>query len=144
MGTHEKPRRGFITLYRSITGSSNQNHAPRSEVPAVPSNYVSIPQVYGPVVKLRRSVGGRGGLEKAGDEFCQMVEGRKSVSCIETTNLETVASFLQVKVMVCDMPGFMQVHAFRCARRTYDSLDKFSSKYCALAIKKVLLQFQSQ
>lgn len=144
MGTHEKTRRGFMTLYRSITGSSKPNHALRSEVPVVPAEYISTAQVYGPVMKLKRSFDGRGGLEKTGEEHCWMVKGRKSVSCVETMDLETVASFLQVKVMVCDMPGFMQVHAFRCARRSYDSLEKFSSKYMALTIKKVLLQFQSQ
>ncbi|GKV06400.1 hypothetical protein SLE2022_265820 [Rubroshorea leprosula] len=69
--------------------------------------------------------GGRGGI----------VEARKSVSHVET-NLSSVASFLQVKVLVSDMPGFMQVHAFRCARRTYDSLEKFSSKHMAYNMKK--------
>lgn len=65
-----------------------------------------------------------------------VVEGRRSVSQVET-NLESVVAFLQVKVMVSDMPGFMQVHAFRCARRTYDSLEKFSSKHLAFNMKKV-------
>ncbi|KAL2338350.1 hypothetical protein Fmac_012796 [Flemingia macrophylla] len=63
-----------------------------------------------------------------------MVEARKSVSHIET--FSSVASYLQVKVLVSDMPSFMQVHAFRCARRTYDSLEKFSSKHIAHNIKK--------
>ncbi|TKY54881.1 Dynein light chain LC6, flagellar outer arm [Spatholobus suberectus] len=63
-----------------------------------------------------------------------MVEARKSVSHIET--LSSAASYLQVKVLVSDMPSFMQVHAFRCARRTYDSLEKFSSKHIAHNIKK--------
>ncbi|XP_020231630.1 uncharacterized protein LOC109812146 [Cajanus cajan] len=63
-----------------------------------------------------------------------MVEARKSVSHIET--FSSVAAYLQVKVLVSDMPSFMQVHAFRCARRTYDSLEKFSSKHIAHNIKK--------
>lgn len=70
---------------------------------------------------------GRGGI----------VEARKSVSQIET--LSSVAAYLQVKVLVSDMPSFMQVHAFRCAKRTYDSLEKFSSKHIALNIKKVCI-----
>ncbi|KAK7264947.1 hypothetical protein RJT34_32561 [Clitoria ternatea] len=63
-----------------------------------------------------------------------VVEARKSVSQIET--LSSVAAYLQVKVLVSDMPSFMQVHAFRCARRTYDSLEEFSSKHMAHNIKK--------
>ncbi|XP_057421874.1 uncharacterized protein LOC130715772 [Lotus japonicus] len=61
-------------------------------------------------------------------------EGRKSVSQIET--FSSVAAYLQVKVLVSDMPSFMQVHAFRCARRTHDSQEKFSSKHIAHNIKK--------
>lgn len=67
-----------------------------------------------------------------------IVEGRKSVSQIET--LSSVIAYLQVKVLVSDMPSFMQVHAFRCARRTYDSLEEFSSKHIAHNIKKVRMQ----
>ncbi|CAJ1944492.1 unnamed protein product [Sphenostylis stenocarpa] len=63
-----------------------------------------------------------------------MVEARKSVSQIET--LSSVAAYLQVKILVSDMPCFMQVHAFRCARRTYDSLEKFSAKHIAHNVKK--------
>ncbi|XVF49293.1 hypothetical protein PTKIN_Ptkin03bG0256700 [Pterospermum kingtungense] len=74
---------------------------------------------------------GQRGIEKGG----KVVEGRKSVSHVET-NLSSVISFLQVKVLVSDMPGFMQVHAFRCARRTYDSLEKFSSRHMAYNMKK--------
>lgn len=68
-----------------------------------------------------------------------MVEARKSVSHIET--LSSVIAYLQVKVLVSDMPSFMQVHAFRCARRTYDSLEKFSAKLIAHNIKKVRFNF---
>ncbi|KAK9947602.1 hypothetical protein M0R45_003218 [Rubus argutus] len=60
---------------------------------------------------------------------------RKSVSHVES-NVVSVSSFLQVKVLVSDMPGFMQVHAFRSARRTYDSLEKFSPKHMAYNLKK--------
>ncbi|KAL3532358.1 hypothetical protein ACH5RR_005879 [Cinchona calisaya] len=65
----------------------------------------------------------------------EAVAGRKSVSHLEV-NVASVASFLQVKVLVTDMPGFMQVHAFRCARATHDSLEKFSTKHMAFNIKK--------
>ncbi|KAJ7978893.1 Dynein light chain like [Quillaja saponaria] len=64
-----------------------------------------------------------------------LVEARKSVSQMET-NSASVIAFLQVKVMVSDMPSFMQVHAFRCARKTFDSLEKFSPKHMAFNMKK--------
>ncbi|KAK4343486.1 hypothetical protein RND71_036580 [Anisodus tanguticus] len=73
------------------------------------------------------------------------IESRKSASCIETNrksvthvelNVASIAAILQVKVLVTDMPGFMQVHAFKCARTTYDSLEKFSSKHMAYNMKK--------
>ncbi|PON78407.1 Dynein light chain [Parasponia andersonii] len=73
--------------------------------------------------------GGSGGREVVA------VEGRKSVSHVET-NLASVIAFLQVKVLLSDMPSYMQVHAFRCARRTYDSLEKFSAKHMAYNMKK--------
>lgn len=79
--------------------------------------------------------GSGGGGEGGGGNANMVVEARKSVSHVET-NLASVVAFLQVKVMVADMPGFMQVHAFRCARRTYDSLEKFSSKHMAYNMKK--------
>ncbi|CAK8563384.1 unnamed protein product [Lathyrus sativus] len=69
--------------------------------------------------------------EKVVEKF---VEARKSVSQIET--LSSVIECLEVKVLVSDMPSFMQVHAFRCARRTYDSLEELSSKHIAHNIKK--------
>ncbi|CAB4318947.1 unnamed protein product [Prunus armeniaca] len=79
----------------------------------------------------RQQQGRRGG----GEVVVVEAAARKSVSHVET-NLVSVAEFLQVKVLVSDMPGFMQVHAFRSARRTYDSLEKFSSKHMAYNLKK--------
>ncbi|KAE8670782.1 Dynein light chain LC6, flagellar outer arm [Hibiscus syriacus] len=35
-----------------------------------------------------------------------------------------------------DMPPFMQIHAVDCARKTHDSLEKFTSKALALTLKK--------
>ncbi|KAI3827337.1 hypothetical protein L1987_01410 [Smallanthus sonchifolius] len=51
-------------------------------------------------------------------------------------NVAEVADLYQVRVLVTDMPPFMQVHAFRCARRTFDSLDKFSPRQIAFNMKK--------
>ncbi|KAE9609704.1 hypothetical protein Lal_00006782 [Lupinus albus] len=73
-------------------------------------------------------------IETKSSKEGRFVEARKSVSQIET--LSSVVKHLQVKVLVSDMPSFMQVHAFRCARRTCDSFDKFSSKHIAHNIKK--------
>lgn len=89
-----------------------------------------------PVVEEGDKLGGEGG----GREVGVVVEARRSVSHVET-NLASAASFLQVKVLVSDMPGFMQVHAFRCGRRTYDSLEKFSAKHMAYNMKKVCFSF---
>ncbi|OIT01558.1 PREDICTED: uncharacterized protein LOC109228150 [Nicotiana attenuata] len=82
---------------------------------------------------------------KSVEDQVKQVESRKSVSYIETNrksvthvelNVASMAAILQVKVLVTDMPGFMQVHAFKCARTTYDSLEKFSSKHMACNMKK--------
>ncbi|KAI4377135.1 hypothetical protein MLD38_014818 [Melastoma candidum] len=154
MASREKPRKGFLTFYRSITGSAKPNHVPRAEeivLPAaVPVEYLASPQVRPrrssaaegeyDYEGTKRSVDGRGGgggAEKGyGDHRGRFVEGRKSVSYVETASPEAVARLLQAKVMVCDMPGFMQVHAFRCARMSFDGSEKFSSKYMAHSIKK--------
>lgn len=85
--------------------------------------------------------GGQRAVEGGGDviEVRKSVStvGRRSVSHVET-NVASVAAFLQVKVLVTDMPGFMQVHAFRCARTSMDSMEKFSSKHIAHNLKKVI------
>ncbi|GAB4845567.1 hypothetical protein Ancab_038972 [Ancistrocladus abbreviatus] len=41
-----------------------------------------------------------------------------------------------VKVVSADMPPFMQIHAVSCARKTRDSLEKFTSKALAFSLKK--------
>ncbi|GMI92788.1 hypothetical protein like AT5G20110 [Hibiscus trionum] len=132
---HKKLTSFLSTFYRSGTKSLK----PKSE-PAIAANNKPVSQSLllrklenGPTVdkddRMGIETGGGGAVAKV------IIEGRKSVSHIET-NLASVISFLQVKVLVSDMPGFMQVHAFRCARRTYDSLDKFSSRHMAYNIKK--------
>ncbi|KAF3786259.1 Dynein light chain LC6 [Nymphaea thermarum] len=65
----------------------------------------------------------------------EMDPRRKSVSEVEM-HAGSVAAFANAKVRAVDMPAFMQAHAFRCARRAYDSLEKFSAKHMAFAIKK--------
>jgi dynein light chain LC8-type len=135
--THEKQKKGFMSIYKSTAG----NHI-RQPVPEPPAVHVVDKRSVQRSWLLRKSKtckeierGGRRAAEDGGVKG-ELVEARKSVSHVET-NLASVATFLQVKVLVSDMPGFMQVHAFRCARRTYDSLDKFSSKHMAFNVKKV-------
>ncbi|XP_065847952.1 uncharacterized protein [Euphorbia lathyris] len=40
------------------------------------------------------------------------------------------------KIVAVDMAPFMQIHAVDCARKTHDSLEKFTSKTLALTLKK--------
>lgn len=161
MATHEKPRKlgSFMNFYKSgaaaaVTGKVNLVAKP--DPSAFTNKYITrgwtlrksphCPESERGDDQLVRansgqggdgSGGGRSGRSSRGGGGNEMVvEARKSVSHVET-NLASVVAFLQVKVMVADMPGFMQVHAFRCARRTYDSLEKFSSKHMAYNMKKV-------
>ncbi|KAK8550210.1 hypothetical protein V6N13_118731 [Hibiscus sabdariffa] len=139
MASKENKHKKLTSFLSSFYRSSTKSQKPKSE-PAVAANNKPVSQSLllkklenGPTVDKD----GRKGIEKEGIQGAKVVvEGRKSVSHIET-NLASVISFLQVKVLVSDMPGFMQVHAFRCARRTYDSLEKFSSRHMAYNIKKV-------
>ncbi|XP_043698623.1 uncharacterized protein LOC122649505 [Telopea speciosissima] len=125
MDTHDRQRRGFFGAYRSGAPESVAAAAKASK--PLSRNWV-----------LRKSKTHHE-KEKAGHGdtavAVKLEESRKSVSHVET-NLSSVTSFLQVKVLATDMPGYMQVHAFRCARRTYDSLEKFSTKHMAYNIKK--------
>ncbi|CAO2841279.1 unnamed protein product [Amaranthus hypochondriacus] len=62
---------------------------------------------------------------------------RKSNGAKLENDVISMIELLQVKVLVTDMPAFMQIHAFQCARNTYDSLEKFSAKHIAYNLKKV-------
>ncbi|KAL9443404.1 hypothetical protein AB3S75_016710 [Citrus x aurantiifolia] len=146
---HHKPKSQPAVAVVSRSQSQQQSHSHASNLqnrqetePAVlRSNNNLVLKNLGAFEQIanggRRSVDGGGG--GGGRGINNYAEARKSVSHVETnlgTNLASVISFLQVKVLACDMPGFMQVHAFRCARTTYDSLEKFSSKHIAFNIKK--------
>lgn len=69
-------------------------------------------------------------------ESIDIMPGRRSMPEMEI-NMKEVVAVLGVKVMAADMPPFMQLHAFRCAKRSHDSLDKFSSRQLAHDVKKV-------
>ncbi|KAJ1283917.1 hypothetical protein BS78_03G163800 [Paspalum vaginatum] len=68
-------------------------------------------------------------------EIIDIAPGRRSMPEMEI-NMKEVVAVLGVKVMAADMPPFMQLHAFRCAKRSHDSLDKFSSRQLAHDVKK--------
>ncbi|KAD6454615.1 hypothetical protein E3N88_09321 [Mikania micrantha] len=68
-----------------------------------------------------------------------VVAGRRSAENraeMVMINVGEVAELFQVRVLMTDMPAFMQVHAFRCARRTFDSLDISSPRQIAFNMKK--------
>ncbi|KAB2633442.1 hypothetical protein D8674_029689 [Pyrus ussuriensis x Pyrus communis] len=60
---------------------------------------------------------------------------RKSLSGPQVQLADVLASN-GVRVVSADMPPFMQIHAVECARKTHDSLEKFTSKTLALTLKK--------
>ncbi|KMT02907.1 hypothetical protein BVRB_8g194830 [Beta vulgaris subsp. vulgaris] len=63
-------------------------------------------------------------------------KARESIGAKMENDMVSAIELLQVKVLVTDMPGFMQIQAFQCARKTYDSLEKFSAKHVAYNLKK--------
>ncbi|CAK9326592.1 unnamed protein product [Citrullus colocynthis] len=140
MATLTKQMKGFKSFYKSRDGGRN---VPTRELVSMSSmNKTSIYKYNWLGRKSKKATdqhddggGGGGSSEEIMGGRKVVVEGRKSVSHVET-NLGSVAAFLQVKVLVSDMPEIMQIQAFRTARRSYDSLEKFSSKHMAYNIKK--------
>ncbi|GAV68324.1 Dynein_light domain-containing protein [Cephalotus follicularis] len=128
--TQEKQKKGFMSM--SFYKSSTKKSKPKME-PLANTDKPNKPPIVLSTKMENFQAMEHGGRRKI--EGRELFEARKSVSHIET-NLASVAAFLQVKIMMSDMPGNMQVHAFRCARRAYDGLEKFSSKHMAYDIKK--------
>ncbi|XP_019152325.1 PREDICTED: uncharacterized protein LOC109149130 [Ipomoea nil] len=62
--------------------------------------------------------------------------GRRRSFSSSQIELADFFSCNSVKVVSVDMPPFMQIHAVDCARKVYDSLEKFTSKALALSLKK--------
>nr|XP_043628610.1 uncharacterized protein LOC122600033 isoform X2 [Erigeron canadensis] len=110
------------------------------------SSRKSLPTIDGGTRKLgyefkegRKTVSGNEERRKPVLSGVEVMGGRRSAENraeMVMINIGEVASLLQVRVLVTDMPAFMQVHAFRCARQTFDSLEKFSPKQIALNLKK--------
>lgn len=64
---------------------------------------------------------------------------RRRSLCGPHVELSDVFASNGVKVISVDMPPFMQIHAVECARKTHDSMEKFTSKTLALTLKKVII-----
>lgn len=61
---------------------------------------------------------------------------RRRSFCGSHVELADVFASNGVKVVLVDMPPLMQIHAVECARKTHDSMEKFTSKTLALTLKK--------
>ncbi|PON61033.1 Dynein light chain [Parasponia andersonii] len=61
---------------------------------------------------------------------------RRRSFCGSHLELPDVFASNGVKVVSVDMPPFMQIHAVEFARKAHDSLEKFTSKTLACALKK--------
>ncbi|KAK0587636.1 hypothetical protein LWI29_026167 [Acer saccharum] len=60
---------------------------------------------------------------------------RRSLSGAKVELSDVLAS-CGVKIVSVDMPPFMQIHAIDFARKTFDSLEKFTAKTLALTLKR--------
>ncbi|XP_050377762.1 uncharacterized protein LOC126794998 [Argentina anserina] len=75
-------------------------------------------------------------LSTSSSSSSKSLGGRRQSAQVELNRLADVFASNGVKVVSVDMPPFMQIHAVECARRTCDSLEKFTSKTVALTLKK--------
>ncbi|KAG5408755.1 hypothetical protein IGI04_005074 [Brassica rapa subsp. trilocularis] len=156
MATEEKPKKkkSLMSFYKFSTTTSKQlliNPKFKPNKDSIPPSSLSQEDASKPIVprpnkmqnhlvrdifELETSSKER---KKGGDGGGAAEEGRKSVSHVErdtTARIAAAAEMLTVRILAADMPGFMQAHAFRCARTTLDSLEKFSSKHMAFNLKK--------
>ncbi|KAF5812724.1 putative dynein ATPase [Helianthus annuus] len=102
----------------------------RRSVPAVQEGEKLVSMIE----KGRKTVSGTGVGRKPAVAGRRSAENRAEMVMVD---VGMVAELLGVRrVLVTDMPGFMQVHAFRCARQSLGSLEKFSPKQVAFNIKK--------
>ncbi|KAL8152545.1 hypothetical protein V2J09_010305 [Rumex salicifolius] len=130
--------RGGLKKSPVFEQGKNRGHGELMKSPVLEAGRRSVSQLEDYVIKVEEQR--RASLTTSFEEM-KLVKGRKSASHVvkqgrESGGLAREVEVLQVKVLVSDMPGFMQVHAFRCARTTYDSLEKFSTKHVASNLKK--------
>ncbi|KAL2321912.1 hypothetical protein Fmac_026291 [Flemingia macrophylla] len=62
--------------------------------------------------------------------------GRRRSFCGSQADLRDFFAINGAKMVSVDMPPFMQIHAVDCARKTLDSMEKFTSRTLALSLKK--------
>lgn len=62
--------------------------------------------------------------------------GRRKSLCGSMIDLGDFFAINGAKMVSADMPPFMQIHAVDCARKAFDSMEKFTSKTLALSLKK--------
>ncbi|CAJ2664453.1 unnamed protein product [Trifolium pratense] len=62
--------------------------------------------------------------------------GRRRSLCGSMIELGDFFAINGAKMVSADMPPFMQIHAVDCARKAFDSMEKFTSKTLALSLKK--------
>ncbi|CAJ1943990.1 unnamed protein product [Sphenostylis stenocarpa] len=62
--------------------------------------------------------------------------GRRRSFCGSQADLRDAFAINGAKMVSVDMPPFMQIHAVNCARKSLDSMEKFTSKTLALSLKK--------
>lgn len=161
MANEEKPRKQkkktLMNFYKFSTTTSKQslitNPKAKPKIPTQPSisqeEAVAKPMVQSnhlmrDIFELETTT--RNERKKGGGGGGAAEEGRKSVSHVErdtAARIAAAAEMLTVRILAADMPGFMQAHAFRCARTTLDGLEKFSSKHMAFNLKKVNSFFSS-
>lgn len=78
----------------------------------------------------------RESILNGGGDGGKIIRSRRKSFCCSQIELADFFSCSGVKVVAVDMPPFMQIHAVDCARKAYDSLEKFTSKNLALTLKK--------
>lgn len=64
--------------------------------------------------------------------------GRRNSFPVSQMDLGDILAKNGVKVISVDMPPALQIHAVDCARKTHDSMEKFTSKTLALSLKRVI------
>ncbi|KAL4012522.1 hypothetical protein IC575_029625 [Cucumis melo] len=62
--------------------------------------------------------------------------GRRKSFAVSQVELSDIFAKNGVKVVSVDMQPAMQIHAVDCARKTHDSMEKFTSKTLALSLKR--------
>lgn len=62
--------------------------------------------------------------------------GRRESLCGSMIELGDFFAINGAKMVSADMPPFMQIHAVDCARKAFDSMEKFTSKTLASSLKK--------